>query len=133
MAFTLQRFRPDRLIAETSHDFQDTSTSTPPTAVDFTAYVNFLNSHGHNVTILWHKDLPTYCNWGAGGTWHMAPFPWPRSGPGTASDGKPTLDLSRFDQAYFDRLRARVAQLSQNGIHATVQLFDGLGLQQHRC
>ena len=74
MAFTLQRFRPDRLIAETSHDFQDTSTSTPPTAVDFTAYVNFLNSHGHNVTILWKKDLPTYCNWGAGGTWHMAPF-----------------------------------------------------------
>ena len=137
MAFTLQRFRPDRLIAETSHDFQDTSTSTPPTAVDFTAYVNFLNSHGHNVTILWKKDLPTYCNWGAGGTWHMAPFPWKRtggsSGTQVASDGLPAFDLTQLDQTYFDRLRARVIQLQRNGIYAIVELFDGLGLANNRC
>src|SRR5439155_19652985 len=49
--------------SQTWNDFQDTSTSTPPTAVDFTAYVNILNARGHNVTILWKKDLPTYCNW----------------------------------------------------------------------
>src|SRR5437762_9002367 len=133
MAFTLQRFRPDRLIAETSHDFQDTSTSTPPTAVDFTAYVNFLNSHGHNVTILWKKDLPTYCNWGAGGTWSMAPFPWKRVGPGNASDSLPAFDLNQFDPNYFARLRARVLQLQQAGIYAIVELFDGLGLMNYRC
>src|SRR5205823_4438818 len=119
--------------SQTWNDFQDTSTSTPPTAFDFTAYVNFLNSHGHNVTILWHKDLPTYCNWGAGGTWQMAPFPWPRTGSGTATDGKPKFNLSQFNQAYFDRLRARAVQLQQNNIYAIVQLFDGLGLSVNRC
>ena len=123
--------------SQTWNDFQDTSTSTPPTAVDFTAYVNFLNSHGHNVTILWKKDLPTYCNWGAGGTWHMAPFPWKRtggnSGTQVASDGLPAFDLMQLDQTYFDRLRARVIQLQRNGIYAIVELFDGLGLANNRC
>jgi len=123
--------------SQTWNDFQDTSTSSPPAAVDFTAYVNFLKSHGHNVTILWRKDLPTYCNWGAGGTWHMAPFPWKRtggsSGTQVASDGLPAFDLTQLDQTYFDRLRARVIQLQQNGIYAIVELFDGLGLVNNRC
>src|SRR5882762_163806 len=61
--------------SQTWNSFQDTDQSTSPAAFNFTAYVNFLKSHGHNTTILWRKDLPTYCNWGAGGTWHMAPFP----------------------------------------------------------
>ena len=52
--------------SQTWNSFQDLDQSSSPGAVDFTAYVNFLKSHGHNVTILWRKDLPTYCNWGAG-------------------------------------------------------------------
>jgi len=117
--------------------FQDMDQSSTPAAFDFTAYVNFLKSHGHNVTILWRKDLPTYCNWGAGGTWHVKQFPWMRtggsSGTQVASDGLPAFDLTQLDQAYFDRLRARVMQLQQNGIYAVVQLFDGLGLLNNRC
>jgi hypothetical protein len=117
--------------------FQDTDQATSPAAFDFNGYVNFLKSHGHNVTILWRKDLPTYCGWGAGGTWHMTPFPWQRTGgsSGTqlASDGLKGFDLSQFDQAYFDRLRARAVQLQQNGIYAIVELFDGLGLTANRC
>ncbi len=123
--------------SQTWDTFQDTDQSTSPAAFDFTAYVNFLKSHGHNVTILWRKDLPTYCNWGAGGTWHMAPFPWKRtggsSGTQVASDGLPAFDLTQLDQTYFDRLRARVIQLQQNGIYAIVELFDGLGLVNNRC
>jgi len=117
--------------------FQDMDQSSTPAAFDFTAYVNFLKSHGHNVTILWRKDLPTYCNWGAGGTWHVKQFPWMRtggsSGTQVASDGLPAFDLTQMDQTYFDRLRARVMQLQQNGIYAVVQLFDGLGLLNNRC
>jgi hypothetical protein len=117
--------------------FQDTDQSSTPAAFDFNGYVNFLKAHGQNVTILWRKDLPTYCGWGAGGTWHMAPFPWQRTGgsSGTqlASDGLPAFDLTLFNQAYFDRLRARVIQLQQNGIYAIVELFDGLGLYANRC
>jgi hypothetical protein len=119
--------------SHTWDDFQDTDQSGQPAAFNFDAYISFLKSHGQNMTILWKKDLPTYCNWGAGGTWHMSQFPWPRTGPGTATDGKPRFDLSQFDQSYFDRLRAHVVELQQNNIYATVQLFDGLGLLNNRC
>jgi Big-like domain-containing protein/collagenase-like protein with putative collagen-binding domain len=123
--------------SHTWNDFLDTDQSASPAALDFNAYVNFLKSHGHNTTILWRKDLPTYCGWGAGGTWTMAPFPWQRTGGsgGTrvASDGLPAFDLTQLNQAYFDRLRARVIQLQQNGIYAIVELFDGLGLTSNRC
>jgi hypothetical protein len=119
--------------SQTWTSFQDLSENSPPPAIDFTAYVAFLKQHGHNATILWRKDLPTYCAWGAGGTWYDATWPWLRAGPGTASDGLPKFDLTQFDQTYFDRLRSRVLQLQQNGIYAIVQLFDGVQLAGNRC
>jgi hypothetical protein len=120
--------------SHTWDDMQDMDTTpNAPAAFDFNAYVNFLVAHGGNMTILWRKDLPTFCNWGAGGTWHIGQFPWLRTGPATASDGLSAFDLSRFDQSYFDRLRARVLQLEQHNIYATVQLFDGLQLINNRC
>ena len=53
------------------------------------------------------------------------PQPWQRTGPGNASDGKPKFDLTKFNQAYFDRLRDRVRQLHAAGIYAGVYLFSG--------
>ena len=116
-------------------DFQDTDTSGgTPTAFDFNSYVSFLKQNGHNVTILWHKDLPEYCGWNfSGSTWRMAPWPWQRPGPGVATDGNPKFDLRQFNQAYFDRLLARVQQLQANGIYAIVELFDGNQLTSARC
>ena len=111
---------------------QDTDTSAAPAPSDFNAYCNFLINHGHNCSILWKKDLPTYFNWGAGGTWRLAPHPWPRIGAANATDGLPKFDLSQFYQPFFDRLRARVAQLNSYRIYAIVQLFDGLQLSNNR-
>ncbi len=120
--------------SHTWDDMQDLSvTPNAPAAFDFNAFVQFLVAHGQNMTILWRKDLPTFCNWGAGGTWHASQFPWSRTGPAIASDGLPAFDLSQFDQSFFDRLRARVVQLEQNNVYATVQLFDGLQLINNRC
>jgi hypothetical protein len=123
--------------SHTWDDFQDTASTANPPAFDFDAYVAFLKSHGHNATILWKKDLPTYCNWPPGGTWTMTPFPWLRtggaSGTQVASDGLPIFDLTQFNTAYFTRLRARAVELQQNNIYAIVQLFDGLGLSISRC
>jgi hypothetical protein len=116
------------------NDFQDTDTSSSPAAAGFNSYVAFLKSSGHNVTILWHKDLPEYCGWNfSGSIWTMTPWPWLRLGPGVATDSKPKFDLTQFNQSYFDRLRARVQLLQQNGIYAIVQLFDGLQLTSARC
>ena len=121
--------------SHTWNDFQDTDTSGgTPGAVDFNAYVNFLKAHNQNATILWKKDLPEYCGWDvSGSTWEMGPWPWLRPGPGVATDGNPKFDLTQFNQAYFDRLRARALQLQQNGIYAIVQLFDGNQLTSYRC
>jgi Bacterial Ig domain/IPT/TIG domain/Purple acid Phosphatase, N-terminal domain/Putative collagen-binding domain of a collagenase len=124
--------------SQTWNSFQDTGNNGATVTLDFNAYVTFLEAHGDNATILWRKDLPTYCNWGAGGgDWLMGPWPWPRSGGagGTqmASDGLPAFDLSQFNQAYFDRLRARTVQLQSSNIYAIVELFDGLGLSNNRC
>jgi hypothetical protein len=96
--------------------------------LDFDAYTTNLVFWGHSATILWHKDLPTMYNWGAGGTWHDAPWQWNRTGPGNATDGLLKFDLTSFNQSYFDRLRSRCIQLQTNGIYAIVQLFDGTGL-----
>jgi len=122
--------------SHTWDDFQDTDTNvgSTPGAFDFTGYVNFLKAHHHNMTILWRKDLPEYCGWNfSGSTWRMGPWPWLRPGPGVATDGNPKFDLTQFNQAYFDRLRAEVQQLQTNGIYAIVELFDANQLTSARC
>ncbi|MDQ3923467.1 MAG: hypothetical protein M3309_06030, partial [Actinomycetota bacterium] len=45
-----------------------------------------------------------------------------------AKDGKPKFDLSRFDPAYFDRLRDYVIAAGNEGIYVSVMLFEGFGL-----
>ena len=57
---------------------------------------------------------------------NMAPQPWARPGPGVAR--KPRFDLERFDPAFFDRLRDRVAKAGDAGIYVGVMFFDGWAL-----
>ena len=57
----------------------------------------------------------------------MAPQPWPRTGPGSAKDGRPRFDLSAFDQTYFDRLRERVMAAGRAGIYIR-DAFEGFSL-----
>ena len=42
--------------------------------------------------------------------------PYLRSGPGTANDGRPKYDLSRFNPAFFERLRAVCAAARDRGV-----------------
>jgi hypothetical protein len=99
-----------------------------PEQNDYTAYLEFLAQHGHNFIRLWRWEH--FKSQAAGGSFHlcMTPQPWPRTGPGVASDGQPRFDLTRFDQAYFDRLRERVIAASNRGIYVAVMLFDGFCL-----
>jgi hypothetical protein len=99
-----------------------------PERSDYEAYLAFLENHGHNFIRLWRWEQ--FKSQAAGGNFHlcMTPQPWPRTGPGTATDGKPKFDLSRFDPAYFDRLRQRVVAAGNAGIYVAVMLFEGWGL-----
>jgi hypothetical protein len=62
----------------------------------------------------------------------VAPHPWMRTGPGLATDGGLKFDLTKFDQAYFERLRARVEALKRAGIYAGVYLFSAEFLLRFR-
>src|SRR5438128_1501567 len=87
-----------------------------PEQNDYGAYLAFLKEHGHNFIRLWRWEQ--FKSQAAGGNFHlcMTPQPWPRTGPGTAKDDKPKFDLSKFDVAFFDRLRDRSIAAGNEGI-----------------
>ena len=99
-----------------------------PEPNDFRGYLEFLKERGHNFIRLWRWEQ--FKSQVAGGAFHfcMTPQPWPRTGPGTATDGKPKFDLSKFDPAYFDRLRDYAIAAGNEGIYVSVMLFEGFGL-----
>jgi hypothetical protein len=99
-----------------------------PERNDYHAYLEFLKDHGHNFIRLWRWEH--FRSQAAGGAFHlcMSPQPWPRTGPGAATDGRPRFDLSRFDESYFERLRDRVAAAGAEGMYVAVMLFDGFCL-----
>lgn len=54
-------------------------------------------------------------------------WPFARTGPGTAIDGKPRFDLTKFEQSYFDlRLKPFLREARKRGIYVELTLFEGL-------
>lgn len=105
----------------------DKSPSYPPEGFDFTAYLDFLETYHHNFIRLWYSEF-SYGDSSAmtGPVEHyIGPHPWPRTGPGEAIDGQPKFDLEQFNEAYFDRLEARVSAAQERGIYVGVMLFEG--------
>lgn len=104
----------------------DMDSRTPPRALDFEAYLDFLQAHHHNFVRLWAWETPRpddverYPR-----RKYAAPQPWPRTGPGTDTTGLPRFDLSRHDERYFDRLRDRVTAARARGIYVGVMFFEG--------
>jgi hypothetical protein len=99
-----------------------------PEVFDYEGYLASLNLYGHNFIRLWRWEQ--FRSQAAGAAFHlcMTPQPWLRCGPGSASDGKPRFDLSKFDPAFFERLRHRVRAAGERGIYVGVMLFDGWAL-----
>jgi hypothetical protein len=101
-----------------------------PRAFDYSAYLRDLKRWNHNFVRLWAMELVRWDE--CGRTQNVALHPWPRTGPGTAVDGRPRFDLGRSNPAYFRRLRARVAQAQREGIYVSVMLFEGWQLQYQK-
>jgi hypothetical protein len=99
-----------------------------PPALDFDAYLAFLEQHNHNFFRLWVWES-SFNPKAKQGTIRYDPMPYQRPGPGLALDGKPQFDLKRFNQAYFDRLRSRVVAARDRGIYASVMLFNGFSIE----
>lgn len=115
--------------SHTWNTFQDWGTNDSIQPLDFSTFVKMLTAHQHNFTLLWTVELPKFhgmaTTTGSPPDFSVTPQPWQRTGPGNASDGKLKFDLTKFNQAYFDRLRDRVRQLNAAGIYAGVYFFTG--------
>ena len=97
--------------------------STPPPAFGWSTYLAALASYGVNSVRLWL--LETTRDWPSDNTQRFEMTPWLRTGPGTAADGGLKFDLTQFNPDYFGRLRERVIELGNNGIYASIMLFNG--------
>jgi hypothetical protein len=123
--------------SQTWNSLQDWGTDGSVSSLDFDAFVKFLTDNGDNFTLLWRVEQPRFCslpvNAGPHPEFVVSPQPWLRTGPGKATDGGLKFDLTKFNPAYFDRLRARVQALDKAGIYAGVYLFTGEFLNLFRC
>jgi hypothetical protein len=109
----------------TWNNLQDMGPSDPPPPLDFDRYLDLLSAHGHTFTRMW--CWPMLCTWSERD--RVAPFPWPRTGPGTAVDGQPKFDLERLDVSFLQRLKTRVKKAGRRGVYVSVMLFDIWGVQ----
>lgn len=109
--------------SHTWNNLVDKGPGVPPTAFDWEFYLNFLVEHNHNFVRLWSGQI--LHDQDPGGGSGVAQLPWKRTGPGLANDGRPKLDLTQFDPAYFTRLRHRVESAGKRGIYIDVMLFEG--------
>jgi hypothetical protein len=114
-------------------NFQDWGTTTTPPVFDFTGYLSYLVSQGMNYCRLWaaweydnwvSSSNPTWYASGTGRAYFGVGCPYARTGPSNANDGKLKYDLSQWNQAWFDRLRARVIACRDAGIYCQILLFN---------
>jgi hypothetical protein len=103
-----------------------------PVPFDYDGYLDFLVAHNHNFSRGWLWDVPYSDQGPNGGPFRWDPQPWLRTGPGLATDGRPKFDLSTFDQAWFDRIRARTIAARDRGIYVAIMLFQGYAWKHNR-
>jgi hypothetical protein len=97
---------------------------------DYPRFLDFLVSHNHNLMRMWVVEH-TRCERGNPRA-VATPMPYLRTGPGTALDGGPKFDLTRFNPEYFRRLRERVAAAGRRGIYVIVMLLQGFSVHTYR-
>ncbi len=114
--------------SHTWSNLQDMGVPDPPAPFDFDAYLDFLQRHNHNFIRLWRWE-PTKWRYEGMRTCYCQPHPWERTGPGSARDGKPKFDLTKFNESYFQRLRGRVQAAGKRGIYVSVMLLEGHSLK----
>lgn len=101
----------------------DRGTTDPTPAFDYNGYMAFMKSHGFNWMRLWTRELENFPEPAD----RFATFPdrWLRTGPYRANDGGLRYDFTQLNPKYFGRMRARIIQAGQNGIYASIMLFNG--------
>ena len=85
--------------SQTWNTLQDWGTGASVERLNFDAFVTFLRTHGHNFTLLWRTELPRFSNLPVTAAhppdFTVSPHPWPRTGPGLATDGRLKFNLAQ--------------------------------------
>ena len=118
----------------------DMGPSDPPPAFDFDAYLAWLEEL--------RPQLHAWLDMGAdqmgqhtgmkavqwrNGNHYVAPHPWPRTGPGLASTGRPKFDLEQHNPEYLERICGRACQGAARRVcSCPIMLFEGYGVQFQR-
>ncbi len=118
--------------SHTWSNLQDSGLTNPPPKFDYTAYLDFLQENNHNFFRLWTWEQSGPWIGTIGDDYWFEPLPYQRLGPGIARDGQLKFDLTKFNQAYFDRLRQRVQEAGDRGIYVSVMLFNGWSVVERK-
>ncbi len=101
---------------------------------DYPAYLDFLQQHGHNFLRLWvweHAQWMQFAD--AKVPVRYKPTIYQRTGPGLALDGQPKFDVTKFNEAFFKRLRERVLEAQRRGIYVSVMFFQGFSVLKQQA
>jgi hypothetical protein len=124
--------------SHTWNNLVDMGPTDPPPKFDWDRHLDWLQQLGHNYTRMWAWELLTWSTSGnnpknrnkAPEVHYVYPHRFARTGPGTALDGKPKFDLTKFNDAYFQRLRTRLESAATRGLYVSIMLFEGWGMQR---
>ncbi|MBN1669384.1 MAG: hypothetical protein JXR37_00010 [Kiritimatiellae bacterium] len=115
------------------HVLHDQGAEYPPPPFDYDGFIALLRAHGHNFLRLWAWEHSRWACWLKTDDFWYHPLPYARvPGHGTALDGLPKFDLTRYDEEFFQRLRRRVELARANGIYVAVMLFEGCSVEFKR-
>ena len=114
--------------AHTWSNLQDNGLSDPPPIFNYSEYIDFLVANNHNFFRLWTWEEAKWYTDTNEDYW-FEPLPYYRGGTELAKDKKPKFDLTKFEPAYFDRLRQRVIEAKERGIYVSIMLFNGWSIE----
>jgi hypothetical protein len=93
--------------------------------LDYEQFLDGLQSLNHNFMRMWAWEHMSV----AGQSWPDDPLPYQRIG---SKNGHPLFDVSKFNEAYFDRLRSRVKAAQERNIYVSIMLFQGWSVEGKR-
>lgn len=99
-----------------------------PIISDYEGFLTMMTDCGHNFMRFWQWPQTRVAPWNDKPS-TFTPQPYLRTGPGLANDGKPKFDLTKWDDAYFRRLRQRLQMAADRGIYASIMLFEAWGIK----
>lgn len=103
----------------------DAGDADPPPAFDWKSHFREYLNYGHTFIRFWAWETAWLSGDSPSTAWRYFPNPYQRTGPGTALDGKPKFDLTKFDDRYFARFRERAQWLHDRGVIVSVMILGG--------